>query len=84
VTGVALAAARAVQYGAIAVAGGALAFLLLIWLPVLARTAGGGDAWRRASEAFARRAVALLLAAAAAGAASATAAPAATIERRID
>ena len=30
-------------------------FLLAVWLPALREVAGAGDAWRRASEAFARR-----------------------------
>jgi len=66
VTSTAFAAARALQYAAIAIAGGALAFLLLVWIPA--------GASMEASAAFGRRWRRLLLAAAAAGAVSALAA----------
>jgi copper transport protein len=67
VTSVAFSAARALQYGAIAVALGTVVFLLVCWLPGLAAVAGGGREWREASAAFARRATVLLAAAAAMG-----------------
>jgi copper transport protein len=73
VTDVAFAAARAIQFGAIAVAAGALAFLLLVWLPMLRSVAGGSAPWRAASEAFISRLRVLLLACAIAGALSALA-----------
>ena len=60
VTSVAFAAARAVQYGAIALAIGALVFLLWAWLPALRDVAGGSAAWQAASNAFAARLRALL------------------------
>ena len=66
--------ARGVQYAAIAVGTGALAFLALVWLPALVRVAGGGDAWRLAADAFARRLLTLLLVTASLGALSAAAA----------
>ena len=55
VTSVAFAAARAVQYGAIALAIGALVFLLWAWLPALRAVAGASAAWQAASSAFAAR-----------------------------
>ena len=73
VTEVAFGAARAVQYGAIAVALGALVFLLAIWLPVLRLQAGGSAPWREASVAFVERLRAMLLLSALAGALSALA-----------
>lgn len=66
VTSTAFAAARALQYGAIAVAAGAFAFLLLIWSPVASRAAG--------AAAFGRRWRLLIVGAAAVGALSALAA----------
>ena len=74
VTSVAFGVARAVEYGAIALALGVLAVLLLVWLPALRATAGAGEAWRAAAAAFAARARTLLLAAAGAGAVAALAA----------
>jgi copper transport protein len=74
VTSVAFAAARAIQYGAIALALGVLAVLLLAWLPALRATAGASGAWRAASAAFAERLRRVLIAGAAAGALSAGAA----------
>ena len=62
------------QYAAIAVGVGGLAFLLLVWLPALVRAAGAGDSWRPAADAFARRLLALLLVVAALGVLSAVAA----------
>jgi copper transport protein len=61
--------ARGLQYAAIALAVGGLAFLLLAWLPGLARVSEGE--WERAGRAFARRLRAVLLVAAALGALSA-------------
>ena len=74
VTSVAFATARAVQYGAIAVAIGALVFLLWAWLPALRAVAGASAAWQAASSAFAGRLRALLAGTAAAGVLSAAAA----------
>jgi copper transport protein len=74
VTSVAFGAARAVEYGAIALGLGVLAVLLLVWLPALRATAGAGEGWREAASAFAARARTLLLVAAAAGALAALAA----------
>ncbi|HEY6759039.1 MAG TPA: copper resistance protein CopC [Baekduia sp.] len=74
VTSVAFSTARALQYGAIAVGGGTLLFLLVVWTGALAATAGGDESWRRASEAFAARTRLLLGAAAAVGVLSAAAA----------
>lgn len=73
VTEVAFGAARAVQYGAIAVAAGALVFLLLVWLPSLRMVAGGSGPWRAGSEAFVARVRLILLVCAIAGALSALA-----------
>jgi copper transport protein len=70
VTSAAFAAARAVQYAAIALALGALLFLAVCWWPAVAEAGIGGGA---AAEAFARRLRVLLLAAGAAGLASALA-----------
>ena len=55
VTDVALGAAKAVSYAAIAVAVGGVLFLLFVWLPALREVSEAGDAWRLASEAFASR-----------------------------
>ena len=55
-TTIAFGVARAVQYGAIALAIGALAFLLLPWVGGLRATAGAGAEWQAASEAFRARA----------------------------
>ena len=74
VTSVAFATARAVQYGAIALAIGALAFLLWAWPPALRAVAGASPAWQSASSAFAVRLRALAAGAAAAGLLSAAAA----------
>lgn len=60
---VALAAVKALDYAAIALALGGLAFLLLCWIPGLRRVAGGSGEWAQASQAYARRASVLLLAA---------------------
>jgi copper transport protein len=55
VTDTAFAIARGLGYLAIALAIGAVAFLLVAWLPALAAQAGGGADWRSASERFLRR-----------------------------
>ncbi|HXE45844.1 MAG TPA: copper resistance protein CopC [Conexibacter sp.] len=73
VTETAFGLARGLQYLAIALALGALAFLLAVWRPALRELAGSGEEWRSASEAFARRLRGLLLGAAALGALSAAA-----------
>ncbi|HEX5146654.1 MAG TPA: copper resistance protein CopC [Conexibacter sp.] len=73
VTDAAFGIARGVQYTAIAVALGALAFLLLVWRAVL-RDAGGAPLAATATPAFVRALRRLVLAAALAGLASAAAA----------
>ena len=67
VTSVAFGVVRALQFAAIAVAVGALAVLLLVWLPALASLVVPGGGWDAASGAFAARWRRALLAAAAAG-----------------
>ena len=54
-TTTAFAVARAVQYGAIALAIGAFSFLLLPWLGGLRAVGGAGADWRETSEAFVAR-----------------------------
>jgi copper transport protein len=54
-TTIAFGIARAVQYGAIAIAIGALAFILLPWIGGLRAVAGAGPEWQSASEAFLAR-----------------------------
>ena len=71
VTSVAFAAVRALQFAAIALALGALAVLVLVWLPALAALLRPDPAWRSASDAFAARWRRLVLGAAAVGFASA-------------
>jgi copper transport protein len=56
VTEIAFGIARGVDYLAIALMLGGLAFLLLSWRPALARAAGAGGGWPEASTAFAARA----------------------------
>jgi copper transport protein len=63
--------ARAVQYGAIAVGVGSLAFLLLVWLGALRVVAGGGRSWQDASAAFTMRLRRLIIVASLAGAVTA-------------
>jgi copper transport protein len=46
---------RALDYVSLALGIGGLAFLVWTWLPALAATAEGDEAWGEASEAFARR-----------------------------
>jgi copper transport protein len=67
VTSVAFSAARALQYAAIALAIGALAVLLLAWLPALATLATAAGGWDTASAAFAARWRTLVLLAGVAG-----------------
>ncbi len=61
VTDIAFGAAKAAQYGAIAVAVGSIFFLFVIWLRALSTAAGAGAEWREASERFAQRLRNLLL-----------------------
>ena len=63
VTSVAFATVRALQFAAIALAVGALAVLIFVWLPALAALVVPEPAWRSASHAFAARWRKLLLAA---------------------
>jgi copper transport protein len=56
VTEVAFGVARGLDYLAIALLLGGLAFLLLTWRPALVAAAGAGDGWPEASAAFAARA----------------------------
>jgi copper transport protein len=67
VTSTAFAVVRAVEYGAIALGLGALAFLLICWLPGLRLVAGGGGEWQAASDAFASRTQRIIVAACVAG-----------------
>jgi copper transport protein len=73
VTETAFGLARGLQYVAIALAVGGLAFLLLAWLPGLALVGGEGEKWSLASAAFVRRLRRVALLAAALGAISAAA-----------
>ena len=66
-TDLAFGAVRFVNYAAIALALGGLAFLIAIWLPALARVAGAGSEWGAAAGAFERRARWLLVGAVVAG-----------------
>lgn len=68
-----LGVARAVQYAALAIALGALAFLLLAWRPARRAIASEAAEWGAASRGFDRRLRAVLLWAALAGAISAAA-----------
>lgn len=63
VTSTAFAMVRALDYLAIALALGGIAFLLLCWMPGLRGVAGGDERWAAASRAYASRAGKLLLAA---------------------
>ena len=67
ITSSAFAVVRAIQYGAIALGLGSLAFLLLCWLPGLRAVAGGDAAWQAASDAFAFRTQRIIVAACLAG-----------------
>ena len=64
ITSAAFATARGLGHVATALAIGAMVFLLVVWRPALARTAGAGAEWARMSERFARRARATALGAA--------------------
>lgn len=66
--------ARGVQYAAIAAGVGGFLFLVLVWLPALARAGGAGTGWAAAAAAFADRLLTVLLVTAAAGVLSAIAA----------
>lgn len=74
VNGVGIGIARGIQYAALAVALGALAFLLLVWLPALRSLGPGGEVWDRARRGFERRLRLVLVLAAVAGTVSALAA----------
>ena len=67
VTETAFGAVRALNYLAIALLAGGLAFALVVWRPALSHRAQAGERWDAASDAFAARARALALAAAATG-----------------
>jgi copper transport protein len=67
VTSTAFAVTRALQYGAIGVAGGLLVFWLLVWIPALRRTGNETKRWRLGAEQSARRLRVGLLVAAAVG-----------------
>ncbi len=73
-TEIGLGIARGTQYAALAVALGALIFLLSVWWPARRRLGGEGEPSQRASRAFEWRLRTVLLVAAAAGAISAVAA----------
>lgn len=73
-TDIGLGVARAIQYAALAVALGALAFLQLVWRPARRRLKGKGEGWEQADRAFAGCLRTVLIAAAVAGALSAAAA----------
>lgn len=60
VTQLAFGVARWLDYAAIALGLGALAFLAFVWRPALASVGGPARGWRAASEAFARRSRRLL------------------------
>jgi copper transport protein len=63
VTKLAFGLVRTLDYVSLALGIGGLAFLVLVWLPALAASAGAEDGWGDASRAFARRLELLLLAA---------------------
>ena len=73
VTETAFGIARGLQYVAIALGVGGLAFLMLAWLPALAAVGGPAESWRRAALAFSSRLRRVLLLAAGIGAISAAA-----------
>ena len=66
-TDLAFGVVRFVNYAAIALALGGLAFLIAIWLPALSGVAGAGSEWGAAAGAFERRARWLLVGAVVAG-----------------
>ncbi len=74
ITSVAFAVVRALQFAAIALAVGALAVLLLVWLPAVVALAAPGAGWEPASDAFAARWRRLLIGAAGLGLAASLAA----------
>lgn len=67
VTTAAFGVAKGLDYLALGLFIGALAFLALIWVPSLSRTAGASPEWAEASQAFARRVVRLIVVAIALG-----------------
>jgi copper transport protein len=71
VNGIGVGVSRGVQYAALAVALGALAFVLLAWLPALRSLGFTGQSWERARNALGRRLRLVLIAASLAGAISA-------------
>ncbi|WCB95216.1 hypothetical protein DSM104299_03959 [Baekduia alba] len=71
--GTASAAARAIRDGGLAIAAGALLFLVLVWPAALREAAGADPRWRRAADAFTRALRRLVAAAAAVGAAASVA-----------
>ena len=73
VTSTSFAAARAIQYGAIGIAAGALLFLFAVWLPALLGVADAAEPWAGVSRAFAGRLRLLLVIVAIAGLLSALA-----------
>jgi len=64
ITSAAFATARGLGYLAMALTVGGLVFLLVVWLPALARVAGADAEWTRLSARFARRARRIVLGAA--------------------
>ncbi|MBV9212681.1 MAG: copper resistance protein CopC/CopD [Actinobacteria bacterium] len=72
-TEIAFGIARGLQYASIAVAVGALMFMLWTWLPALRATGGGSPEWAGASEAFLRRLRTVVIVVAIAGAVTAAA-----------
>ncbi|MBV9941454.1 MAG: copper resistance protein CopC/CopD [Solirubrobacterales bacterium] len=71
VSDTAFAAARGVQYAAIALAAGLLVFLLGVWSAALQRAGAGPEAWREASRRYLSRVRVVLLGCCVAGAVSA-------------
>jgi copper transport protein len=67
ITSAAFATARGLGYLAMALAVGAIAFLIVVWLPALASTAGAGREWVALSRRFARRVRSVVLGAAVLG-----------------
>lgn len=67
VTEIAFGVVRFLDYAAIALAIGLLAFLAFVWRPALAAVAGGDATWRAASEVYVRRVRTIMVAALGAG-----------------